>query len=82
MGVQAGVPDLLLFIPNGGYNGLAMELKTPTGKLTKGQQEYRDIFRRCGWCYAVIRSFDEFMEAVNGYLESFMRRGEWGVLTE
>ena len=32
MGVQAGVPDLLLFVARNGYHGLAIEMKSRKGK--------------------------------------------------
>lgn len=36
-GVRAGVPDLFLPVPRGGYGGLFIEMKSPKGKVTKEQ---------------------------------------------
>lgn len=68
MGVRPGVPDLLLVIPRGGYNYLAMELKVGNNTQTANQRNYQTKMSENGGCYAVIRTIDEFIQTVNSYL--------------
>ena len=71
-GVVAGVSDLLLLIPRGAYHGMAIEMKTDdkTSKQTPAQKEWQQAVEEQGYKYAVCRSFDDFMELINGYLSS------------
>lgn len=68
MGVRSGVPDLLLLIPRGGYHYLAMELKCGKNRQTESQRKYQEHVESNGGRYVVIRSIDEFISCVNGYL--------------
>lgn len=68
MGVQAGVPDLLLFVARGGYHGLAIEMKSRKGKLEKVQKEYLGMLEEQGWKTAVCRSLEEFLDIIHEYL--------------
>lgn len=68
MGVRAGVPDLLLLIARGGYHYLAMELKCGKNRQTENQRKYQEHVETHGGKYVVIRSIDEFIECVKGYL--------------
>lgn len=59
MGVQAGVPDLLIFtappsLP--GVRGVAIELKVPHGRLSVGQQQWLDALSACRWLVSVCRT--------------------------
>ena len=40
MGLQPGFPDLLILEPKGEYHGLAIEMKTETGRLSENQREW------------------------------------------
>lgn len=40
MGVRAGIPDLVLYMPRGGYHALFVEVKTKDGKVSKVQKDY------------------------------------------
>ena len=68
MGVRPGVPDLLLILPRHGYSYLAMELKVGKNTQTDSQKTYQSKMSENGGKYIVIRSIDEFIDAVNGYL--------------
>lgn len=67
MGVVAGVPDVLIFNPNGKFNGLAIELKTSIGKLTDSQREMHNRLRKLKWCVWVCYSIDDVENAIDGY---------------
>lgn len=68
-GVVAGVADLLLFVPSGGYHGLCIEMKTKTGRQSDSQKAWQAAVKRQGYKYEVCRSLDEFIKIVNEYLE-------------
>lgn len=59
MGFLPGVSDIVI-----GCNGLmyAMELKTLTGKQSKGQILFEDNCKRCGIEYELVRSLDECVD--------------------
>ena len=50
--------DLIVQRPDGKWIGL--EVKTPTGRLTKKQERYLAE----GWLFRVVRSVDEALEAI------------------
>lgn len=68
MGVRAGMPDLVLFVPASGAHGLAVELKARGGRLSAAQKSYAEAFPRFGWRHAVCRSLEEFVEVVTKYM--------------
>jgi hypothetical protein len=69
LGCRAGVPDLILLIPNGIAHGLLIEMKAPKGTLTESQRIYRDEVINQNYAYAVCRSLDEFIMTVKTYLK-------------
>lgn len=68
MGVRAGFPDLILLVPNRFYPFCGIELKAAKGRQSEHQKEYQKEFESIGAKYVVVRSLDEFMDEVNGYL--------------
>lgn len=70
MGTRAGFPDFWLGIPVDGCPYLCIELKT----LNKGsdqsdnQRTYERLVTAVGARYVVVRTLQEFINAVNGYL--------------
>lgn len=68
-GVVSGVADLLLLVPRGGYNALAIEMKGEKGKQTKNQKLWQQDFEKAGGKYVVCRGFDEFRNEIERYLE-------------
>lgn len=68
LGVKAGVPDLLLPYKSNGYFGLAAEMKTDDGVVSKKQQEWFSRFEAQGWKVCVWRSADEAINGLKGYL--------------
>ena len=70
-GVKAGVPDLLLPVPRGGYHGLFIELKRlDGGRLRTEQKAWLDRLRAQGYRTAVCRGWEEASEALLEYLKA------------
>lgn len=67
-GVTPGVSDLILLVSRHGYNALCIEMKTPEGRQTITQQQWQRKAETHGNKYLVIRSFEQFVHAVNTYL--------------
>lgn len=70
MGVRAGFPDLILLLPNGQYNYLAIEMKTNASgsKQTDKQRQYQQLMEAHGGKYVVCRSEPEFETIISSYL--------------
>lgn len=68
-GVRAGVPDVLCLYPHGGYHGLAIEAKSPQGRLSPEQGEWFDRLKAAGWCVVEARSAQEMFTAWLDYLD-------------
>ena len=68
MGTSAGFPDLILPLPQGEWAGLALELKSAKGRQSPEQKAWMERLRGAGWCYLIIRTFDEFRAAIDDYL--------------
>ena len=72
-------PDLIVFEPRGGYNGLAIEIKrngpeiyTRDGRLRQtahiqGQAEMLARFRERGYMAEFVCGFDEAQQMIDGY---------------
>jgi hypothetical protein len=61
MGVSAGVPDLLVFTDP----PIAMEVKTPRGKLTDRQLEWLEALQAKGWRCFVVRSLADAIKILD-----------------
>jgi hypothetical protein len=82
MGTRQGVPDLLLPVPRLGghdkacerieYNGLALELKSPSGRLRPEQLWWLKRLKGQGWAVAVAWSFAEAHHLLQRYLDGAM----------
>ncbi len=60
-GVEAGLPDLLIFEPPPslpGFAGAALELKEPGRKATDAQLRWLAHFARLGWAVAIEAGYD------------------------
>lgn len=70
-GVIAGVPDLLLAVPRGGYHALWIEMKNgKAGELSPAQKEMHEHLRAQGYRVEVCRTFDAFVTILRDYLRS------------
>lgn len=68
-GVLPGVSDLVLLVPNAAHCALLIEMKTPAGRLSEAQKQWRDHLTADGhYRYDVCRSLDDFIRSVSDYL--------------
>lgn len=74
LGVRPGVPDVWLPVPRGGYTGLVLELKSPTGKgrVRPEQDAWLKALRAEKWATLVATQWEAAANAIALYL-----RGEW-----
>ncbi|MEI7308731.1 VRR-NUC domain-containing protein [Pectobacterium carotovorum] len=70
LGVRAGVPDLFLALPRGGYAGLWIEIKAKGGKLSAQQEVWLKRLEDAG--YRAVCCFG-FEQAVN-VIEIFIKK--------
>jgi hypothetical protein len=68
MGVRKGVPDLLLPVPRADKSGLALELKSPSGRLRPTQAWWLDQLQGQAWAVAVAWTFSEARHVIQQYL--------------
>lgn len=77
-GVKAGVADIFLAMPKSFIDkyeseviihGLFIEFKTDKGKQNENQITFQKAVTTTGYRYVIVRSFDEFKELIEDYLE-------------
>lgn len=68
MGVKAGVPDLFLAVPRGGFHGLFIEMKSPDGKVAEHQKKWLGKLAKRGYDTAVCYSFEEAQNKITEYI--------------
>lgn len=68
-GMKAGVPDLVLPVPRGGYFGFYIELKTEAGRVTPAQEDFLRFLRSVGYATGVYRSAPEARDKILAYLK-------------
>lgn len=69
LGVLPGWPDLMIFKAAGPYLGLALELKSNSGRLQESQKEKLLQLSEVGWKTAVIRPKDDWKGVIDAYFE-------------
>jgi hypothetical protein len=67
-GVTAGVADLILLTPRGGYGALCVEMKAINGRQSPAQKEWQKQAENAGNKYVLCRSVDEFIKTITDYL--------------
>lgn len=69
MGVKKGVLDILLPRPSPRrrWMGLAIELKSSTGRLSEDQVDWLEVHAEDGWCTGVARTLEQFIALVETY---------------
>lgn len=70
-GVTAGVADVILLKPSGGYASLCVEFKTEDGRQRATQKEWQTAAEGAGNKYVIVRNFDDFQKVVTEYLGEF-----------
>lgn len=67
-GVTAGVADMILLKPSGGFASLCIEFKTESGKQQPTQKEWQKAAEQVGNKYIIVRSFEDFQAGITDYL--------------
>ena len=67
-GLAPGFPDLFLYLPAGEFHGLAIEMKSATGRLAKRQHIWQLRLTEAGYGYQLCRSADEAWDALVRYI--------------
>lgn len=77
-GVKAGVFDLALDVARGGFHGLKIELKAPSGKCkvpSPEQLEYMTFCQEQGYYALVSNDFNEVKQCITDYLDGKIIQG-------
>lgn len=69
MGTKAGFPDLFLPIAKGPFNGLFIEMKISTGKISVNQRAYIPLLKDENYRVEVCYSADGAINLIKNYLE-------------
>lgn len=72
LGVRPGTPDIFFMASNGDLNGLWIEFKAGSNKLTPEQEDFEGIAAVMGYGFIVCRSCDEAVAAIKNYLKDDM----------
>lgn len=67
-GVKAGVPDICLPYPSGGYHGLYIELKVGKNKTSESQDRWLERLNAAGYKAVVCYGFDAAKNVIMDYL--------------
>lgn len=67
-GMKAGVSDMILLKSTSQYGFLCIENKTPKGRQEPEQKVFQFEVERHGGKYIIVRSIDEFIKAIDNYL--------------
>ena len=68
-GVKAGVPDIFLPAPRGGYHGLFIEMKYGRNKASQPQLRWIDALAAAGYLAIICYGFEDAQENIISYLE-------------
>lgn len=68
MGVKKGVPDLCLPVARGGFHGLYIEMKTPSGRASEAQRWWGMALKDQGYRAAVCHGYDAAVAELCWYL--------------
>jgi hypothetical protein len=69
-GVKAGVPDIFLPWPAGGWHGLFIELKAQGGRPTQAQRWWIERLQEAGYMAEVCYGWEEAAEVLAAYLDA------------
>ena len=64
-----GIPDILIFEPRQGYCGLALEVKTNTGRASEHQKEWQKKLRERGWKAEICKGLEACIDCIDEYFE-------------
>ena len=67
-GLRPGFPDLILFVARGQFHGLAIEVKTSTGKVKTEQEMWLERLADQGYRAVVCRGSEQAIDTILKYL--------------
>ena len=67
-GYVRGFPDLFIYEPIGDFHGLALEIKTKTGRPTKEQLNWRHRLNLRNYVAEIVYGFDDSKAVIDRYL--------------
>ena len=67
-GVKPGVPDLLVPVPCGSYQGLAIEFKTGKNKTTEAQDFWLNGLAKAGYLTGIAWSVEEAISLIQSFV--------------
>lgn len=67
-GVTAGVSDIFVLVPRGGFHGLAIEMKSSKGSMSHNQAMFMQAIIKQGYMANVCRSFEEARTVIEEYI--------------
>ena len=68
-GQRAGIPDITLAFPHGGFHGMYLEMKAGRNKTSPAQNEWIARLQQAGYMCVVAYSFEEAKREILAYLE-------------
>lgn len=70
-GVTAGVADVLVLVPRGGYGALGLEFKTTArhSRQSQSQRAWQEAFEAAGNRYQVVRTVEEAIKITQEYMQ-------------
>ena len=68
MGVKKGVPDLCLPVARGGFHGMYIEMKTPSGRASEAQRWWVIELTKQGYRAVVCHGYDAAVAELCWYL--------------
>lgn len=72
-GYRKGIPDIMIYTPQGDKVGLALELKTKTGRASEHQVEWVQNLKEAGWEAKVVKGYDACVDALFEYFKELKR---------
>lgn len=73
-GMRAGIPDLVMPVPAGGFIGLVVEMKTADGYVNADQKAWHNALAALGWCVKVCRTIEAACGAIREYALEWEKR--------
>ena len=67
-GYVKGFPDLFIYEARNGYHGLALEIKTIKGTVTKEQKEWIEALNDRGYKAEVVKGLPNILKLIDNYL--------------
>ncbi len=68
-GLRAGVPDVILAVPVGGYHGLFIEMKVEGRKASPWQLRWHERLKRYGYKVETCYGWEEAKDVILEYLK-------------